>query len=712
MLSDVATEDLARSGITPEQAEAAGWSSIEDASLIAPSFRAAPALVIPYGDPDGALVLNADSSPFCRVRYLELPEVHSFVKVKPQRYAQAPGTRPHAFLSPATDWATIAPDPALPLIITEGEKKALAACAAGFPTIGLGGVDSWRYPGVDLLEELLRFAVRDRLIYICYDSDAAYNAGVRGAEARLAHYLLDRQARVAICRLPEGDSKVGLDDYLVGGGKISEVLHASEKMDSLTTEIAKLNSQIAWVEDEGQAYEPETGGFVRRDVLTNGSKFSALKIRGAKKTKTDAVKETEQSLARIWLTHTMTRRYQSVLFRPGMAAEFDVRGGRALNLWSGWRAAAGNVEPFLEFNEHLFSRLPPEARDLPLKMMIYKAQHPEIKIPIAIVLVGEQYAGKSLWGACMREAFSPYAVELSSAAFKSNFNGWIEKSLIATVNEAKGREIKEGWENLKALITDTDRPMEEKYRVARQIKTFTQYIFMANGHSIGSFDRGDRRMYVIDVPDPAGSADTGWQPHPVAVACSRWLNAGGGPALMDWMLGVDLGAWVPPDAAPLTDEKYMAHIEGRTPLQRIADELLDAAPGDNYLPRAFAAASAWQTELITSSNEVLAAHAIADAKWLKTARMRPFYTPTELTYIFPQIMEHLLSAKFAKTTTPGQISRELRDAGIPFLKCLDSRKGFVYRGLREQFLIVSDFAKYRPGITQAEFDRIMLEQVR
>ena len=146
--SELALDKLASSGITPEQASAAGLYSVENAKAdVCAEFLQAPALVIPYFDRAGAPILferDGEHIPFVRIRYLAEPAVRGFKKLKPQRYAQLKGSGVHAYFPRIRDWQEIAANPDVPVVIVEGELKALKACIEGVPTIGLGGVDNFR----------------------------------------------------------------------------------------------------------------------------------------------------------------------------------------------------------------------------------------------------------------------------------------------------------------------------------------------------------------------------------------------------------------------------------------------------------------------------------------------------------------------------------------------------------------------------------------
>src|SRR5207248_2823259 len=99
-----------------------------------------------------------------------------------------------------------------PLLITEGEKKALAADQAGFPCVGLVGVYGWckkRAKGDsdtwELIDALAPVATQGRPIAIVFDSDAATNDKIVWAELHLSETLEARGALVKVARLPQGE---------------------------------------------------------------------------------------------------------------------------------------------------------------------------------------------------------------------------------------------------------------------------------------------------------------------------------------------------------------------------------------------------------------------------------------------------------------------------------------------------------------------------
>jgi hypothetical protein len=152
------------------------------------------------------------------------------VKYRERKY-EAPRGRPNRAYFPAGTIPAIA-NHATPLLITEGEKKAMAADQAGLPCIGLCGVYSWQKArpkeavqaqnaARELIDDLAGIAWAGRPVCIIFDSDAATNGQVQWAEWHLAEALTARGAIVSIARIPaasDPDKKVGLDDWLVAHG--------------------------------------------------------------------------------------------------------------------------------------------------------------------------------------------------------------------------------------------------------------------------------------------------------------------------------------------------------------------------------------------------------------------------------------------------------------------------------------------------------------
>lgn len=704
-MNERAVADLARSGINQTQAKAAGIFEVEDASTIAPNLRQLPALVLPYYDVHGEPVIYGGGQHFCRVRYLEEPKsTGTFTKRKPQRYDQPAGSGVRCYFPSATGalWKCLR-DTGEPIIITEGEKKALASACAGFATIGLGGVFNYLQEG-ELLPELQAFKWHGREVYIVFDSDAAMNPMIQAAEARLVDELMrKRGAKCYLVRLPPLDNgdKQGVDDYLVhtGADRFRSLLLATESLGAVDAAVVALNGHVAWIERDSAVYDISARHFLKTDGFTRGSKYSAETAwRVITSGKKPGVKEIR--IAAEWLTHPLARRYADLLFRPGEGAlvENDM-GAPAFNVWHGWGATPGDVKPVFALTDYLFSLLPAEHRDYPLKLMAYKAQNPTEKT-FASVLTGDQGGGKTLWCNALAKAFAPYSCSISSQQFLANFQGWMERNLLAIVNEAKPGHLEEASEALKKFITDTDQQMNEKYRTERMVKCYTSFILTANDRGVGAFAHDDRRMFVIPCPPTHPEGRAFYAP------VYEWLKTGGGRHLMHWLTTVDLQGWQPGAKPPTTAEKAMARRESLTETERLAEDMRGA--NGNVIFMWIVAAMNWANAVINgSASPQLKRHAQEIIDSYNSIQVRDWYTPEEIAQMFPQIAAALYGSRRTAKTVAGDMSLQLRNAGVRYLECTDNPEGFKWRGGYHQFLVVANRDDWARPATQIEFDNAM-----
>lgn len=700
-----AGRQLASWGLTPQQADSVGMFPVDNAATIDKAYPAEPAIVIPYYTPAGDL-MQVHGRPFARIRRLKPPPpVLGFGKPrKPAKYLQPPGTGMHVYLPPIMNWADIMADTKHPLLITEGEAKALASCLHGFPTLGLGGVWSFSAPGGSLLDELEVFRWYGRDVYIVFDSDASENPQVVAAEARLVYELQSRlNAKARVVRLPPAadGTKQGLDDFLKAHGPdvFDRMLRGVDPLSPLDAKIIGLNKSLAWIEVESKVYDTEQMIFISKEALEKGSRWSSVKhITVSQPSGNGRAKTTEISVAKLWLTHPHAQRYAAAIFRPGEGAiTMDDNNHPALNMWSPMDAVPGDVAPFFELTNHVFGNLPPALRDLGWKLFAYKAQNVATKIPIAVVLVGPQGSGKTMWGEIIRDAFSPYGADVTPQQLSGEFHGWIEKSLVALINEAKGEDMQKASEQIKTLISDLRRPMNEKYRIAREVNTYTQYIITSNNRAVGSFSHDDRRMFVVSTPTKQGKA--------FYDRLRKWKEDGGPKHLLHFFQTVDLKGWEPPHEAPSTPEKELAYQEGLTAVQKLAHDMRNATDQTIYLW--LSQAESWAQTAEISNDPRAATQARAVRASINSTQIRPFYTPEELALMFPSIMLEVSGTRYNKTTPVGQLSRELRDAGITYLVNRDDTRGFIHQGFRRQYLIVAQFDEWKEPISQDDFDRYM-----
>lgn len=715
---DAASAKLAESGISDADAAECGLFAVDDAKAdVHPTMQSLPGLGFPYREKDGLTpMLGPDGAEFIRVRYFRPPPPKGFGKPKREaKYGQPTGSGVRAYFVPFVDWDTVFATRA-PIIITEGEAKAIATCAAGFNCIGLGGVSNFMADG-ELIPDLAQFDWRKQDAVFIFDSDAATNGEIAAAEEKLARELSTRRgANVRRVRLPPAkdadgkDVKVGLDDYLLTHtpADLEALIGAAPSMSVMDKEVMRLNEDVAWISKERQVYTFKTNELITKDNFKEGESWSARKVIRAGKTKAATEKV---SVAKEWLTHENARRYSELIFEP-LEALREVplpHGGLALNTWKGFHTMPGDISAFLELNNRLFSVLPADLRDFPLKLMAYKMQNPAEKVQIALFLVGAQGAGKGLWIGSMLRALSPYSRKIQSHDLVTDYNGYVENTLLVFVDEAHGPDMHKAAGRIKDMISNVDTSMNEKYRVSHTVKSYTMYVFSSNEIEAVQFGRDDRRMFVASVCAPDVGEDN--QPTQKQQAwfadILAWTKSEeSGPALADWLLKYDLKGWKPPMHAPMTHEKHMAYNESLGYVGTIA-EMMWADPDENAIAMWIKAAMGHYAQVIGNANTDPSKRAQATefTAYLKSFPIRPWYTADELALMFPLIAADKFGFTKSGATLSGIISAELRKHRIPSLMCSDNTKGFMYKGQRRHFICVMPKRDdLNTAMTQAEFD--------
>lgn len=154
----------------------------------------------------------------------------------------------------------------------------------------------------------------------------------------------------------------------------------------------------------------------------------------------------------------------------------------------------------------------------------------------------------------------------------------------------------------------------------------------------------------------------------------------------------------------MTSEKRIAYREGLTPVQALADDMRKSS--ESTIKLWLDQAAAWADMTLVGPQGPLTAAASATLDGIKRMQIRPWYEPHELALIFPNIMA-AQGGRYDKGTPVGRLSRELREAGVPYLRSKDHPEGFMLRGQRRQFLVVTDFDDWKEPLSQNDFERLM-----
>lgn len=207
--------DLRASGLEDSTIEVCRYEAVRPHDIALPGVESAYRLK--YFDLDG--------NPNCFERLKLFPAIKD-AQGHTQKYSQATGTPPALYMPPLFTWKAIARDSRIPIVLTEGEKKAAAGCQAGLHVLGIAGAWNFRQK-LDTGERLAiptldQFAWQSRSVEIVPDSDAWRPnklLNVLGGFYALGHELISRGAIVSLVKLPEAHGvKVGFDDWLMEVG--------------------------------------------------------------------------------------------------------------------------------------------------------------------------------------------------------------------------------------------------------------------------------------------------------------------------------------------------------------------------------------------------------------------------------------------------------------------------------------------------------------
>jgi hypothetical protein len=197
---------LGASAITPDHARSRGYVSVYtkirlEQVGVTKAGRNVPGLLVPQ--------LRKDGSTWGYQYRPDVPRLNG--SGKPNKYETPVNQRNGMDVPPGI--GALLDDPSVPLLVTEGVKKADAAACAGLACVALPGVWSWRgqngYGGKTAIADWHDVALNGRRVVLAFDSDVVRKKSVRIALDQLASYLGSKGAAVEYCHLPElGDGQV------------------------------------------------------------------------------------------------------------------------------------------------------------------------------------------------------------------------------------------------------------------------------------------------------------------------------------------------------------------------------------------------------------------------------------------------------------------------------------------------------------------------
>jgi hypothetical protein len=537
-------------------------------------------ILIPYHDTAGK------PTHFSRYRYLEQPRANGFAALayndKPLRYVQPGKSASELYLPVINKWNDTCADADIPVVITEGEFKAACVCInTDIPCIGLGGVWSWMSQArkLPLLEQFQDFEWQDRIVYICFDSDAVTNPDVMRAENSLARAMLQEGALPFVVRLPpRGDGKkLGLDDYIVANGteEFETLLNDTEEW-SESSVLHELNEEVVLVRSPCFVYNYADKSKMRLpefNMLYANRVFNEQTFDSKGKPKL-----TPKPAAKEWLKWSMRAEVKRMTYAPGQA---QITPRNELNGWSGWgvEPRKGNIAPWKRLLKHLFGSNEVD-RDWFERWLAYPLQHPGEKMySSAVVWSREQGTGKSFVGYSMFRIYGfehdGNATEIVDRDIYATHNEWAMNKQFVMGDEITSKDKRSGTDMLKSMLTRQLLRMNEKYVPTYEIPDCINYYFTSNHPDSFFLEDKDRRFFVHEAVCEPMSRE-------FCQEYEDWIGKPGvtGPgaaALFYHLLTLDLKGMKATDRAPMTMSKQNMLDLGRSDLSSWVHGLVEDA---------------------------------------------------------------------------------------------------------------------------------------
>ncbi len=272
-------------------------------------------------------------------------------------------------------------------------------------------------------------------------------------------------------------------------------------------------------------------------------------------------------MVRMWKTSERRRtvRLDDVVFDPTMKCDPET----TVNLYDGMamEPKEGNVDPILDLTRYLTSRAAEHEAECDeimhwlLCWLAYPLQHPGAKLRTAVVMHGDEGAGKNFLFDIMVAIYGKYGALVGQDELEDKFNDWRSCKMFVVGDEVSSKaELVHNKNRLKALITSPTVQINPKNLARREEKNQMNIVFLSNELQPLALDNSDRRYLVVYTPrakDPEYYRKLG-----------EWRDSGGAEAFYHFLLTYPLDGFHPYSPAPMTAAKVaLIEINRKSPEQ-------------------------------------------------------------------------------------------------------------------------------------------------
>jgi hypothetical protein len=384
----------------------------------------------------------------------------------------------------------------------------------------------------------------------------------------------------------------------------------------------QLNSKYIYVQDPGLIINQKTRARIApsafKDHLESRSTYQELELK-----KDGTVSRTGISASAAWLRWPLRTEVARVTYAPGKDRfiESETEDAPLYNNWSGWgvKPAKGDVAPFLQLVDHLFTGADPGAKEWFMKWCAFPLKYPGVKMFSSVVMHGVRHGtGKSFIGYTLGKIYGENFAEIAQTDLVNGDNDWAENKQFVMGDDISGSNSRQDADFLKKLITQQKMRINIKYVPRYWVPDCINYFFTANHPDAFFLEDDDRRNFIHEVQ--VGPLEQSFYKE-----YELWLDTEGAPAVFDYLLKLDLGDFDPSAPAFFTSAK---------------DRMITNVQSD---------LATWVRQLISNPDYILRVGEMPVTKDLFTSKeLLAFYNPSG-----------------AGNLTANGVSRELARAGVP-----------------------------------------------
>lgn len=192
----------------------------------------------------------------------------------------------------------------------------------------------------------------------------------------------------------------------------------------------------------------------------------------------------------------------------------------------------------------------PEAFEWILNWCAIVVQKPGVKMRTAILMHGNEGAGKNRFWEAFGAILAPYYTTIGQAELGRDFNEWASAKLFIVANEVSTR--KEKFEipgKLKGIISDPYIYINAKGMPPREEENRANFVFLSNENNPIPLGQTDRRYCVVWTPDAHAEGKVYYD------RLSAQMVGGGIAAFHAFLLARDVGAQDEYTRPPLTEAR-------------------------------------------------------------------------------------------------------------------------------------------------------------